>query len=208
MEALPRFHFIFIAMPRVKLFDEAEILTKAMNLFWKKGYAATSIQDLVNHLGINRASLYDTYGGKEQLFKSAFELYRKNNLDQLRTFFDSKPNVKQGFSDLFANTIDGAVCDIDKKGCFAVNTATELIPNDESIRKILEKNKNDFETLFYDYLKKGQDQGQLKSKTDLKSLASLLYMIYSGIQVVSKIQADKKELSNSIKTALMLLQEP
>lgn len=195
-------------MPRVKLFDEAEILTKAMNLFWKKGYAATSIQDLVNHLGINRASLYDTYGGKEQLFKSAFELYRKNNLDHLRTFFDSKPNVKQGFSDLFANTIDGAVCDIDKKGCFAVNTATELIPNDESIRKILEKNKNDFETLFYDYLKKGQDQGQLKSQTDLKSLASLLYMIYSGIQVVSKIQADKRELSNSIKTALMLLQEP
>ncbi len=48
-------------MPRVKLFDESEVLNKATNLFWKKGYHATSIQDLVNHLGINRGSLYDTY---------------------------------------------------------------------------------------------------------------------------------------------------
>jgi len=57
-------------MPRVKLFDEKEVLTKAMNLFWKQGYAATSIRDLVNHLGINRASLYGTFGDKEQLFKT------------------------------------------------------------------------------------------------------------------------------------------
>jgi TetR/AcrR family transcriptional repressor of nem operon len=56
-------------MPRVKLFDENEVLNKAMNLFWKQGYSATSIQDLVSHLGINRASLYDTYGDKEKLSK-------------------------------------------------------------------------------------------------------------------------------------------
>ena len=71
-------------MPRVKLFDQNEVLTKAMNLFWKQGYAATSVQDLVQHLGINRASLYDTFGDKDQLFKKSFELYRKQNKDGLK----------------------------------------------------------------------------------------------------------------------------
>ena len=51
-------------MPRVKLFDENEILKKSMELFWKKGYSATSVQDMVNHLGINRGSMYDTFGDK------------------------------------------------------------------------------------------------------------------------------------------------
>ena len=59
-------------MPRTKQFNEEEILKKAMELFWEKGFHATSIQDLVAHLGINRASLYDTFGGKEELFKKAF----------------------------------------------------------------------------------------------------------------------------------------
>ena len=64
-------------MPRTKQFDEKEVLKNAMELFWEKGFHATSIQDLVSHLGINRASLYDTYGGKDELFNTAFETYRQ-----------------------------------------------------------------------------------------------------------------------------------
>ena len=66
--ALPHF---FKVMPRVKLFDEKDVLNKATDLFWKQGFAATSVQDLVSHLGINRASLYDTFGDKEKLFKKS-----------------------------------------------------------------------------------------------------------------------------------------
>ena len=132
-------------MPRVKLFDESEVLTKAMNLFWKQGYAATSVQDLVSHLGINRASLYDTFGDKEQLFKKSFELYRKNNIEGLKQFFDTQNNVREGFARLFENAIEEAINDEDRKGCFVVNTTTELVPNDDSIAVTLEDNKSDFE---------------------------------------------------------------
>ncbi len=55
-----RFHIF--TMPRVKLFNDQEVLTKAMNLFWKQGYSATSIKNLTSHLGMDRASLYDTFG--------------------------------------------------------------------------------------------------------------------------------------------------
>ncbi|MEL6975424.1 MAG: helix-turn-helix domain-containing protein, partial [Bacteroidota bacterium] len=74
-------------MPRTKQFDEKEVLKKAMELFWEKGFHATSIQDLVSHLGINRASLYDTFGGKDELFNTAFESYRHQAGDFLKTIF-------------------------------------------------------------------------------------------------------------------------
>ena len=126
----------FFIMPRVKLFDEQEVLTKAMNLFWKQGYSATSVKDLVNHLGINRASLYDTFGDKEQLFKKSFALYRKSNVEGLIQFFESRPNVKNGFSELFDIAIQEAITDKEAKGCFVVNTTTERIPNDENLMKV------------------------------------------------------------------------
>ena len=195
----------FFDMPRVKLFDENEVLTKAMNLFWKQGYSATSVRDLVSHLGINRASLYDTFGDKEQLFKKSFELYRKTSMEGLTLFFQSQPNVRDGFSNLFNIAIEEAILDKERKGCFVVNITTELIPNDESLLKVLESNKQDIENLFYEYLKKGKEKGQLKDSKDLKSISSLFYTLYSGIKVVSKIETNKKELTNSVNLALSLL---
>ncbi|TDQ29778.1 TetR/AcrR family transcriptional regulator [Tenacibaculum caenipelagi] len=192
-------------MPRVKLFDEKEVLTKAMNLFWKQGYAATSIQELVNHLGINRASLYDTFGGKEQLFKKAFELYRVSNKEELIRFFQSRPNVKEGVQELFGIAIKEAIFDKDKKGCFVVNTTTELIPNDENLLAVLESNKQDIEKLFYEYLESGKEKGQLKTNQDLKSITSLFYTLYNGIRVVSKVNPKEKELKNTVEVALSLL---
>ncbi|MER3318540.1 MAG: TetR family transcriptional regulator [Allomuricauda sp.] len=195
----------FFIMPRVKLFDENEVLTKAMNLFWKQGYSATSIQDLVVHLGINRASLYDTFGDKEKLFKKSFELYRKQSIDKIRQLFKNQPNVKEGFSELFNNAVSEALLDKDRKGCFAVNNTTELIPNNESCLEVLSCNRRDFEKLFYEYLKEGQSKGQLKECKDLRSLASFLYIIYNGLLVVSKIHTNKKELADSVNLALSLL---
>jgi len=192
-------------MPRVKLFDENEVLAKAMNLFWKKGYAATSVQDLINHLGINRASLYDTFGDKEQLFKKSFELYRKNNIEGLKQFFDSQKNVRKGFERLFENAIEEAVNDQDRKGCFVVNTTTELVPNDDSIAVILENNKSDFENMFFEYLQKGKEAGQIKTDKELKSIATLFYTLYNGLRVVSKVQPNAKNLTDTINIALSVL---
>lgn len=195
----------FFIMPRVKLFDEKEVLTRAMNLFWKQGYSATSVQDLVSYLGINRASLYDTFGDKEKLFKKSFELYRKQSIDKICELFQNQSNVKEGFSVLFNNTVNESLLDKDRKGCFAVNNTTELVPNNESCLEILSSNRRNFENIFYEYLKMGQKKGQLVECKDLKSLASFLFVIYNGILVVSKIQTNKKELTDSVNLALSLL---
>ncbi len=192
-------------MPRVKLFDEKEVLTKAMCLFWKQGYAATSMQDLVNHMGISTASLYDTYGNKEQLFSKAFENYRKSSIEGLKHFLQSHSEVKEGFRKLFELAVDEAINDKEKKGCFVVNTTTELIPNDSNLIHILKKNKANLEQIFLDYLSLGVKKGQVSANKDLKAICSLLYIFYNGLRVVTKIEASKVKFDNSIDVFLSIL---
>ncbi len=192
-------------MPRVKLFNEKEVLTKAMHLFWKQGYAATSVQDLVSHLGINRASLYDTFGDKEQLFFKAFELYRETSLDEVVSFLDNQDDIKQGLKLLFEYAIEEALTDKDRKGCFVVNTTTELIPNDDRLTDILNRNKSKFQDVFYQYLKRGRDNNQISKNVNIKSLAFLYYTLYNGLRVVSKVKPQRTELMDSVELALSLL---
>lgn len=192
-------------MPRVKLFDENKVLSKATELFWKKGYHATSIQDLVNHLGINRGSLYDTYGGKKKLFDKAFQLYRTTNSNDVAAFFENQNEVKNGFRALFEMGINESISDKDKKGCFVVNTTTELIPGEKELLEILQENKKIFEKLFYNFLLKGQQSGEISKSKNIKTISHLFYTFYNGLKVVAKVQSEPKELLNSVDEILMLL---
>jgi len=179
-------------MPRVKLFDEKEVLTKAMNLFWKQGY-------------INRASLYGTFGDKEQLFKMAFEEYRKQNIEGVKQFFKSQSDIKKGLEKLFQIAVDEAGKDKNRKGCFAVNTTTELIPNDVETLHILKENKSKFEKIFFDYLSLGVEKGQISADKDLKTISSLLFTFYNGLRVVTKVDSSKTKLLKSINVLLSVL---
>ena len=192
-------------MPRVKLFDKNEVLSKATELFWKKGYHATSIQDLVSFLGINRGSLYDTYGGKKELFDKAFQLYRTNNCNGITAFFESQKEVKKGFRKLFEIGINESVSDIDQKGCFVVNTTTELIPGDEEMLTIIQENKKVFESVFYAFLLKGQENGEIPKGKNIKNISCLFYTFYNGLKVVAKVETNPKELLNSVDEILLLL---
>ena len=192
-------------MPKVKLFDEKLILEKAMELFWKKGFHATSIRDLVNYLGISRSSIYDTYGGKNELFHKAFQLYRTTNITGFSNFLNQQKNVKEGLRNLFEMAIEQSISDMDKKGCFVVNTTTELVPGDIEIQKILKENENTFVNIFYEFLLKGEQSGEIPKGKNLKSIANLYYTLYNGIKVVSKVQPNSKELLSSVDTVLTLL---
>ena len=192
-------------MPRVKLFDEKEILNRALELFWKKGFHATSIQDLVNHLGINRASLYDTFGGKKELFDRAFQHYRTINAARVITFFEEQSNTKEAFRKLFETAINQSIKDPDRKGCFVVNTITELTPGDQEIQAILAENSKTFEHIFYKFLKAGEKKGDFPAGKDLKAIASTIFTFYNGLQVLSKIQPIKKKMLKTVDEILALL---
>lgn len=192
-------------MPRVKKFNEEETLNKAMCLFWRNGFHATSMQDLVNYLGINRASIYDTYGGKKELFNSAFAHYRTVNRKQLQAFLESQENVKEGFRRLFQQGISEAACDTERKGCFVINATTELVPNDKEMLIVIQENKAFMIGIFENFLQSGVASGEISATKDIQNLASLLHTFLNGLKIISKTDSNEKELLDSVDIVLTLL---
>ncbi len=192
-------------MSRTKAFDQDIVLHKAMELYWEKGYFATSIQDLVSHLGISRASLYATFGDKKQLFDQSLALYCATNKKSTLEFLQNQKNIKTGLKKLFEIAINDSISDTKKKGCFVVNSTTELISKDDSVKQALIKNKATFEDIFYQYLLTGQEQGEIPKDKEITVIASLIYTLFSGIKVVAKIDKDRDKLFQSVDAVLSLL---
>ena len=197
--------FYFYLMPRVKSFDEEQVLQKAVELFWKKGYHATSMQDLVDYLGINRASLYDTFGGKKELFTQALTYYQRSNSKILLNLLKQQPEVKIGLRHLLESAIDAAVVDTDRKGCFMVNSSTELLPADTALQQMILANKENFEQALNDYLLSGQLKGQFSSGKDTQAIAETIFTFYNGLKVITKIKPDKASLLQQVNLLLLLL---
>jgi TetR/AcrR family transcriptional repressor of nem operon len=192
-------------MPRVKLFSEEEALEKAMMIFWKKGYHDTSIQYMVDHLGINRASLYDTFGGKKKLFDSAFEHYRKTGNEGFRELLNAQEGVKETLRMIFRKVIEEDVSDPDNKGCLVANTTTELLPHDLELQLVITRHREDVEQIIYNFLLKGVQSGEISGEKDLKTMASLLYTLLTGLRVTGKTRPDQKESMASVDAVLSLL---
>lgn len=192
-------------MPRVKQFCEEDVLKKAMEIFWKKGFYATSMQELVDGMGINRASLYDSFGSKEELFDRAFRLYQRENQGRVREFLLSHRPVQKGFLRLFESAIDGALRDPDAKGCFVVNATVEMVTQECALYSVLRDNRIDFEQLFLDYLQEGLTRGEISPEKDLKAIAALIFTLYNGVMVLSKINPNKAELMAATRTGLQVL---
>lgn len=192
-------------MPRSKSFNEEDVLHKTMKLFWKKGYHATSMQDLVTYLGINRASLYATFGGKKKLFDKSLEIYCFNNKEATLRFLKDQISIKEGIRKLFEVSIIKATADINNKGCFVVNSTTEMIPNDTNVKKIVSNNKNNFESIFYNFLLMGQESGEIPEDKDITVIATLIYTLFSGISVIAKVEPEQKDLLSTVDLVLSLL---
>ena len=101
--------------------------------------------------------------------------------------------------------INEAITDRDQKGCFVVNTTTELIPGEEEMLKTIRENKKVFEGIFYAFLLKGQQNGEIPKSKNIKNISNLFYTFYSGLKVVAKVETNPKELMNSVDEMLILL---
>src|SRR5687767_7780321 len=117
-------------MARTKDFDEAEVLNKALCLFWHKGYNGTSMQELVDHLGISRSSLYDTYADKHTLYIKSLEFYQNTSRQKMDDIAVNATSAKEAIMQLFTLMTTELLTDDQQKGCFIVNSEVELAPHD------------------------------------------------------------------------------
>jgi TetR/AcrR family transcriptional repressor of nem operon len=192
-------------MARTKDFDENEVLTKAIQLFWHKGYNATSMQDLVDALGISRSSLYDTYSDKHTLFLKALESYQLAGNAKINEIVEQSIAAKETVIKLMELATNELVGDKQQKGCFLVNAEIEVAPHDQEVSKLVCQNEQQMETAFFQVIKKGQESGEIKNTQDALVLAKFIFNAVKGMQVTAKSSPDATSFSNIIKLTVAVL---
>jgi TetR/AcrR family transcriptional repressor of nem operon len=191
-------------MGRPYEFDREETLSKAMELFWEKGYKATSIEDLVDRMGIKRGSIYNTFGDKHSLFIAAVEYYAKEVTSKTIKVLESPSSPLENIK-LFFETIVNTPSDKKTRGCLISNTVVELAPHDEkvaeTVRNILER----IQTAFLNCLNKAVETGELPKDTDTQVLSHFLATNTHGLIVTGKSAADNKQMKDVVNVILSTL---
>ena len=192
-------------MARKKDFDEDELLEKATNLFWRKGYNATSAQDLVDELKINRSSLYNTYTDKKTLFQKALKKYQDQQtaamINMLSRADDPEKAIKKVFDDLVKESKEDTVA----RGCFMVNTAVEIAGHDPEIGSLVRANNQSVEDALTVTIEKGQKMGQFSTQNSARAYARFLFGNINALRVIVRSGADKSALDDIIRIALVSL---
>ncbi|WP_316739013.1 TetR/AcrR family transcriptional regulator [Pedobacter aquatilis] len=192
-------------MARTKVFNETEVLDKAMNLFWEKGYNATSAQDLVDTLGISRSSLYDTYGDKHTLFVLALKQYRKERIDPVIEGVETAVDIEAYIRFVFEAVKVDALDENRSKGCFMVNSAVELGSVDSDVALIANEIMKDTESMITKAIEKGQQQGVFTKTHSARSLSRFIFNSLNGLRVTMKFDASKKMFDEIVNVCLASL---
>ncbi|MGH8708277.1 MAG: TetR/AcrR family transcriptional regulator, partial [Burkholderiales bacterium] len=112
-------------MARPREFDADQVLERATRVFWARGYERTSLDDLCAATGLNRSSLYGTFGDKRALYLQSLSRYEAGSVERIRQAFDGKP-VREGLRDFLAGLVDAIVEGPGRRGCFVGNCAAEM----------------------------------------------------------------------------------
>lgn len=195
-------------MPRLKAFDPDRALDSAMQLFWERGYEATSVQDLVERMGINRFSLYETFGSKHDLFLKTLDRYRDEVVARALRAMEASDGGLDLIRDYFAATLRFVSSTQGWKGCLMTNSAVELSPHDKSAGTKVRAHLKRLEDAFHRQLAIARRTGQLKSRRRPRELARFLTGVAQGLGVLSKGEPGRRALMSYVNTALAVLDEP
>jgi TetR/AcrR family transcriptional repressor of nem operon len=191
-------------MPWEKQFDKQAALGRALDSFWANGYEATSMQDLVDCTGVNRGSLYATYGDKRALFLAALKAYddaRRAMLSELEKRYDAREAIRQVFQ-AFTNEVSESG---GNRGCFLTNTALELAAHDAEIRQIVAKAQEDVEAFFARLIRQGKAAGEIPEHLKVAETARGLLASLLGFLVLIRSRPERTLLRAIIDDALKRL---
>ncbi|MGI4874092.1 MAG: TetR/AcrR family transcriptional regulator [Janthinobacterium lividum] len=193
-------------MARPRAFDEAEVLQKALDTFWHRGYSATSMEELVAGTGLNRASLYATFGDKHQLFMRALGQYQQQLRQSLLDLTaDADAPALYHLRQLLELAAASALADEHHRGCFLVNSTTELLPHDADAQALVDENHEFLEATLTPILRRGQQRGEIRSTASPLAQARFLVSVLTGMRVMAKVKSDPQLLRDIVGTTLLAL---
>jgi TetR/AcrR family transcriptional repressor of nem operon len=194
-------------MARPREFDEANVLAMAARCFWHRGYAATSVKDLVEATGITAASLYNAFSDKRTLFRAALDHYVESSVGERIRRCDALLG-RSAIATFFGDILDRSLNDRDRKGCLLVNSALEIAPHDPQFQKIISDVLRRIEKFFLKCVRAGQTDGTITRSVPAHILARDLLAVLMGVRVLARVRPEKALLEGIVESALARLDEP
>ena len=195
-------------MGRTKTFSVDAALDQAMELFRKRGYKSTSMQEIADHLNLSRSSIYSTFGDKHALFIQALRRYGPPRAPGLRALRDA-PSPRAALVRVFEVAI-AAGAGQQRRPCLLISTAMELMPgSDPEIARLVEGAVLDLEERFRDAIERGQSAGEIAESVDAVQTARALLGLYLGLYVLDRSgTASRSVLEAVARQARALLPTP
>ena len=191
-------------MARTREFDTEAAVSRAMELFWTRGYDATSVRDLTQHLGIGQGSLYAAFGDKDGLYRAALEHYRVTFAAAALRSLEEGTDVRSAIRALLVERIRIAV-EHGGRGCLVVNAATERLPEDQPTRRTVRDVLGANQDALTDLLRAAAERGEISPRHDPRTLAAFLVTFLNGLLVSAKITPDAPTLEPLVEVALTAL---
>jgi TetR/AcrR family transcriptional regulator, transcriptional repressor for nem operon len=186
-------------LARRREFDQEQVLDAALQTFWRKGYEATSLPDLLEATGLARQSLYNAFGDKRALFLASVRRYADVELGKLSEALEDG-SVRGAIRRVFENVLQSARRDC---GCFLVNTATELLPRDPEVGRVVASAMTRQERAFARALRRGVERGELNlTARRIEQSARFLVGALQGLSVMVKAMPDSPALRDVVAVAL------
>ena len=193
-------------MGRPREFDERDALVAAMQVFWLKGYVATSMADLMKAMELHKGSIYKAFGGKHQLFVSALKHYLEEEASGMRHAFESAETPKDAIRAFLMTTLSECVTGPVVKGCLMMNSVVELAPHDETVRSIIEGFMKRIRAALTKWISVGQETGQFRSDRKPDELAEYLMFVKAGILSASKVKLEAQDPFGAAELALSAIE--
>lgn len=190
-------------MGRTKEYDRRRVLGKAVSVFWKKGYEATSMSELIKTTGLNSASLYKEFGSKDGLYETALEEYRQQELEPFIRSLIDEPNMKG--IDTFLKGVIKTATNPDFKGCLMMNTLAEKeVVSTGAVRRV-EKFCTRLETILEGAIRGAQKSGDIPPEKDPVALAHYLLCLIQGMVLYGRVEDHKPHVEAIIDTVKQAL---
>ncbi len=192
-------------MARPREFDPDDVLDKAVLLFWRKGYEATSVQDLVEELGVNRGTMYNTWGSKHGLFLAALDRYRDRVADRLLGGLERSRDGAASIRKFFDGLIAVATTGRDLRGCLMTNSAVEVGLRDPEAAARVRSYLEGMEAAFFHALSRAAARGELKRGHDLRKLARFLTLSAQAILATGRASPPAELLTAHVDIVIAVL---
>ena len=195
-------------MARPREFDRAQVLDQAIEVFWQRGYEATSIQELVDRMGILRGSLYCAFGDKHGLFLAALDRYEEvvhSKILERLADGSLRGRARQAIRHVFHDIVRSCAGQAGRKGCLMTNSAVGLAPRDRDTAARVDANLFRLEKALCTAVRTAQADGELSSKHDARALARFLASSLQGLRVMGMSCSDRTVLRDVARVTLSVL---